>query len=124
MSIALRPILSSSHLCSWASSSSSNVNLESKAGVCSGARKNDLDLVDLDSEGEGEGLKGREKRKWLGEGRMTVRMTVWVGCSKVSVIVTVPGKRGNFVGLGEGEISGEEPSLLKLDAPWLSPERM
>jgi len=41
---------------------------------------------------------------------MTVRVTVCMGCSKVSVIVTVPGKRENFVGLEEGEISGEESS--------------
>jgi hypothetical protein len=35
---------------------------------------------------------------------------VWVGCSKMSVVDTVPGKRENFVGLGEGETSGEESS--------------
>ena len=39
---------------------------------------------------------------------MTVRVTVWVGCSKTSVTVTTPGRRGKFVGLGEGETSGED----------------
>ena len=53
---------------------------------------------------------------------MTVRVTVWVGCSKTSVTVTVPGRREKFVGLGAGETSGEELSQLELDSPWLSPE--
>lgn len=75
-------------------------------GVGSGVRKNDVDL-DLDPEEGDERLKGREKR-WLGEGRMTVRVTVWVGCSKTSVTVTVPERREKLVGLGEGETSGEE----------------
>lgn len=60
-------------------------------------------------------LNGREK-KLLGEGRMTVRVTVWVGCSKTSVTVTVPERREKLVGLGDGEASGEDPSLLELDA--------
>ena len=36
---------------------------------------------------------------------MTVRVTVWVGCSKVSVAVTTPGRREENVGLGDGETS-------------------
>jgi len=68
-----------------------------------------LDLV-LGPENENERLKGREKGKWFGEGRMTVRVTVWVGCSKTSVTVTVPGRREKSVGLGDGETSGEELS--------------
>jgi len=41
---------------------------------------------------------------------MTVRVTVWVGCSKTSVTVTIPERREKFVGLGAGETSGEELS--------------
>ena len=64
----------------------------------------------FDPEETDERLKGREKKKWFGEGRITVRVTVWVGCSKTSVTVTVPGRREKFVGLGAGETSAEELS--------------
>ena len=72
---------------------------------------------DPEVEGEDERLKGREKKRKLGVGRMTVRVTVWVGCSKKSVTVTVPGRRGESVGLEDGEDSGKEPMELELDVP-------